>query len=437
MEQEQIVCKKNSANNELDIKSVIETLGQEVLLDLSQHNLRTFSECLFSKCPNIQYLYLEGNQLMELSPSLFPTLRQLRWLDVRNNKLASIPSSIQDHPSLQTLLLEGNNITALPVEIGSIMSLQGIQLGRNPLQYPPQNIVNLGVPATLQFLRRQWQQLQSPQHIQLSHSLPKSASPKGKSSGKKQLLCKSAGALQDSSVRGRGVRKARSSLGVGLSTCISVRPISQGRPEAQDTTDHHWPITGCDEFYQPIMNYERKASVQDHLQRKTHNSKGKRKPSDEVQPKFLRDLWLEKIRQMLIAQETILQRRKNEEALKEWQDETRHQQETEPKKDCGGDINFPYDTDPQLKMMSRKDLGKDVDKRRRDSSLHHVRHEEPINSKILWIMTALQELQTSRSTACPSPRTEQKLLAQDIKKIKEIQRSLSSLKLTNFGQLAL
>lgn len=68
--------------------------------------------------PFSQYLYLEGNELTELSKEFFPSLRHLKWLDVRNNQLKTFPSTIVDHPSLQVLLLEGNQVETLPVEIG-------------------------------------------------------------------------------------------------------------------------------------------------------------------------------------------------------------------------------------------------------------------------------------------------------------------------------
>ena len=42
-----------------------------------------------------QCLYLEGNKLTALPDSLFTSCPNLRWLDLRNNKLVSIPSSIE------------------------------------------------------------------------------------------------------------------------------------------------------------------------------------------------------------------------------------------------------------------------------------------------------------------------------------------------------
>lgn len=64
---------------------------------------------------------MEGNELTELNKKLFLALRKLKWLDVRNNKLTTIPTTIVEHPSLQVLLLEGNHIETLPTEIGELI----------------------------------------------------------------------------------------------------------------------------------------------------------------------------------------------------------------------------------------------------------------------------------------------------------------------------
>lgn len=62
-------------------------------------------------------LYLEDNNLPELPDKLFISLRHLQWLDVRNNLLTSLPTSIKSHPSLETILLQGNKIEKLPLEL--------------------------------------------------------------------------------------------------------------------------------------------------------------------------------------------------------------------------------------------------------------------------------------------------------------------------------
>lgn len=62
-------------------------------------------------------LYLEDNNLTELPEKLFVFLQHLQWLDVRNNLLTSLPTSIKSHPSLETILLQGNKIEKLPLEL--------------------------------------------------------------------------------------------------------------------------------------------------------------------------------------------------------------------------------------------------------------------------------------------------------------------------------
>lgn len=64
-----------------------------------------------------QMLYLENNDLLELPKELFFFLPHLQWLDVRNNRLTELPTTIKSHPSLETILLQGNKIETLPLEL--------------------------------------------------------------------------------------------------------------------------------------------------------------------------------------------------------------------------------------------------------------------------------------------------------------------------------
>jgi len=66
----------------------------------------------------LQHLYLEGNLLQKLSSCFFPSLPSLQWLDLRNNLLRNLPKSVANHQNLEVLLLQGNQILALPLELG-------------------------------------------------------------------------------------------------------------------------------------------------------------------------------------------------------------------------------------------------------------------------------------------------------------------------------
>ena len=66
-------------------------------------------------------MYLEGNQISQLPDDLFLRLPNLKWIDLRNNQITEIPSmGLDQHDSLRYLLLGGNLIHSLPVQLGKI-----------------------------------------------------------------------------------------------------------------------------------------------------------------------------------------------------------------------------------------------------------------------------------------------------------------------------
>ncbi|KAG7999913.1 Leucine-rich repeat-containing protein 27, partial [Nibea albiflora] len=98
-------------------------------------------------------LYLEGNHIPSIPGSLFVSLPNLQWLDLRHNQIASLPAEIGLHRSLKTLLLEGNPISELPPELGNVITLNGLLLRDCPICFPPRDIVSQGVQGILQYLR--------------------------------------------------------------------------------------------------------------------------------------------------------------------------------------------------------------------------------------------------------------------------------------------
>ncbi|XP_029377523.1 leucine-rich repeat-containing protein 27-like [Echeneis naucrates] len=121
-------------------------------LCLSKTKLKHVSESIF-KNRTLKYLYLEGNQISKIPGSLFISLPNLQWLDLRNNQIVSLPAEIGLHRSLRTLLLEGNPISELPPELGKLVTLKGLNLRNCPITFPPQDIVHQGVQGILQYLR--------------------------------------------------------------------------------------------------------------------------------------------------------------------------------------------------------------------------------------------------------------------------------------------
>ncbi len=79
-------------------------------------------------------------------------------LDLRNNKLISLPKEIGNLVMLQYLSLHCNQLTSLPEEIGHLVMLQKLDLDSNKLTSLPKEIGNL---AMLQVLDLRYNQLTS------------------------------------------------------------------------------------------------------------------------------------------------------------------------------------------------------------------------------------------------------------------------------------
>lgn len=62
---------------------------------LAFHFFLAILTCLFFFC--FQFLYLEGNAISALPEELFDCLPNLRWLDLRNNRISEIPPIIGKH----------------------------------------------------------------------------------------------------------------------------------------------------------------------------------------------------------------------------------------------------------------------------------------------------------------------------------------------------
>uniref|UniRef100_A0A8C5QVZ1 Leucine rich repeat containing 27 n=1 Tax=Leptobrachium leishanense TaxID=445787 RepID=A0A8C5QVZ1_9ANUR len=122
-------------------------------LDLSKRNLHCITEDLFHSTPNLQNLHLESNFLCSIPENLFLQLQNLVWLDLRYNKIICLPPTIGNLRNLKYLLLEGNPIKALPVELGNLSTLKALNLRHCPLDFPPEDVVHQGLDSILSFLR--------------------------------------------------------------------------------------------------------------------------------------------------------------------------------------------------------------------------------------------------------------------------------------------
>lgn len=99
---------------------------------------------------------MEDNDIEALPDDMFHCLPNLRWLDIRNNRITEIPTSIKYHDSLETLLMQNNKIKSLPVELGTVATIKNLQILPNPIDYPALEVVNKGTQAVMDYLQNDY-----------------------------------------------------------------------------------------------------------------------------------------------------------------------------------------------------------------------------------------------------------------------------------------
>ena len=95
-----------------------------------------------TRLAQLESLYLNGNQLTCL-PKEIGKLSSLEGLYLDGNQLTCLPEEIGNLSSLEGLYLDGNQLTCLPKEIGNLSSLEWLHLNGNRLTCLPEEIGNL------------------------------------------------------------------------------------------------------------------------------------------------------------------------------------------------------------------------------------------------------------------------------------------------------
>ncbi|ORX39455.1 hypothetical protein BD324DRAFT_333519 [Kockovaella imperatae] len=102
-----------------------------------------FQEEIFHACSHLselRTLNLSFNDIFEVPPSTLSKMSKLEALYLSGNKLTSLPAEdLEKMSKLRVLHLNGNKLKTLPSELGSLASLQHLDVGSNVLKY---NIAN-------------------------------------------------------------------------------------------------------------------------------------------------------------------------------------------------------------------------------------------------------------------------------------------------------
>lgn len=111
------------------------------ILDLSENKLKTLTSSIGS-LSYLQEIRVDRNQL-EALPIEIGHLQNLKQLVLNNNRLKSLPKEIGDLKALEVLDIGNNQLTSLPVEIGGLKKLTKFALENNPIQALTPEILKL------------------------------------------------------------------------------------------------------------------------------------------------------------------------------------------------------------------------------------------------------------------------------------------------------
>lgn len=108
------------------------TISSEGELYLRELNLDTYKDSLQQSSSLIKYLDLRNNSLISI-PLYICELKALLSLDLRENTIELIPEELSALPWIQTLKLDYNHLSLLPLSLYNLFSLKSLTVSHNHL----------------------------------------------------------------------------------------------------------------------------------------------------------------------------------------------------------------------------------------------------------------------------------------------------------------
>jgi len=151
-----------------DLGKALENPNKVYRLNLSNQNLKTLSDTIWSQFENLEYLSLKNDHLTEI-PAGIGNLKNLKVLDLSNNDFKVLPQSfsrlenlreiylndekeidlnqsliaIKNLPNLRILHLENDNLENIPPSLLEFTQLEKLYLNKNSFNKIPNELKNL------------------------------------------------------------------------------------------------------------------------------------------------------------------------------------------------------------------------------------------------------------------------------------------------------
>ncbi|XP_078656928.1 leucine-rich repeat-containing protein 40-like isoform X2 [Branchiostoma floridae x Branchiostoma belcheri] len=148
------------SNNQLEnLPTDLGRLGKLEQLYIKYNKLSQFPN--LKQCEQLKELHAGFNLIACLSAEHLKLLPGLILLDLRDNKLTSIPEEITHMQHLQRLELSNNDLSSLPFSLGLMSSLKSVNLDGNPLRTIRRDVIQRGTSELLKYLRTRIEEQQN------------------------------------------------------------------------------------------------------------------------------------------------------------------------------------------------------------------------------------------------------------------------------------
>ncbi|XP_050756750.1 leucine-rich repeat-containing protein 40 isoform X1 [Gymnogyps californianus] len=144
----QLDCTKNYLET---VPSKLATMASLEQLYLRKNKLRSLPE--LPSCKLLKELHAGENQIEILNAENLKHLNSLSVLELRDNKIKSVPDEITLLQKLERLDLANNDISRLPYTLGNLPQLKFLALEGNPLRTIRRDLLQKGTQELLKYLR--------------------------------------------------------------------------------------------------------------------------------------------------------------------------------------------------------------------------------------------------------------------------------------------
>ncbi|XP_022251318.1 leucine-rich repeat-containing protein 40-like isoform X3 [Limulus polyphemus] len=104
-------------------------------------------------CTSLKELQAGNNRITEVPQELLETIKSVKILDLRDNKISTLPEEITILQELERLDLSNNSLSSIPYSMGTMSHLKSLLVEGNPMRSIRRDVLQQGTVHLLRWLR--------------------------------------------------------------------------------------------------------------------------------------------------------------------------------------------------------------------------------------------------------------------------------------------